>query len=111
MRNFVPLFIISLLLLGLSSLYAEEKNDFAFERFNFYFENDIFDQTDKGYTNGVKFSAIYQVNTEEYTYLTIPFIDDVSKNHFVTFSLAQEIYTPEDTNATTPHPEEHPYAA
>jgi len=106
-----PYFFISILLFSLSSLYAEEKNDFAFERFNLYFENDIFDRTDKGYTNGVKFSAIYQVNTEEYTYLTIPFIDDASKNHFVTFSLAQEIYTPEDTNATTPRPEEHPYAA
>lgn len=93
-----------------SSLFGEEKNDFAFERFNFYFENDIFDQTDKGYTNGVKFSAIYQVNIEEYTYLTIPFIDDKANNHFVTFSLAQEIYTPEDTNATEPIPDDQPYA-
>lgn len=98
------------LLLGLSCLSAEEKNDFSFERFNFYFENDIFDNTDKGYTNGVKFSAIYQVNTQEYTYLTVPFIHDESKNHFVTFSLGQEIYTPEDTNVTEPIPGDHPYA-
>jgi len=110
MRKFVTNFFISLLLLNLSSLYAEEKNDFAFERFNLYFENDIFDQTDKGYTNGVKFSAIYRVNTKEYPYLTLPFIHDESKNHFVTFSIGQDIFTPEDTNATIPDPNDHPYA-
>ena len=90
--------------------YAEEQNDFAFERFNLYFENDIFDQTDKGYTNGVKFSAIYNVNTEVYPFFKIPFLFDESKNHFVTFSLGQDIFTPEDTNATIPDPNDSPYA-
>ena len=102
--------LLSTLLLTTSILQAEEQNDFAFERFNLYFENDIFDSTDKGYTNGVKFSAIYQVNTEEYTYLTIPFLHDESKNHFVTLAFGQDIYTPEDTNLTVPNPDDQPYA-
>ncbi len=99
-----------MLLLSLSPLSAEEKNDFAFERFNLYFENDIFDQTDKGYTNGVKFSAIYQVDTEVYPFFKIPFLYDSSKNHFVTLSMGQDIFTPEDTNATIPDPNDSPYA-
>ena len=33
-------------------LNAQERDDFSLERFNLYFENDIFDQTDRDYTNG-----------------------------------------------------------
>jgi len=98
------------LLIPISSLYAEDDNNFAFERFNLYFENDIFDQTDNGYTNGVKFSAIYRVNTQEYSFFKIPFIHDDSKNHFVTFSVGQDIFTPKDTNATIPDSNDAPYA-
>ena len=99
-----------LLLLVIPSLYAEDENNFAFERFNFAFENDIFDRTDKGYTNGTKISAIYNVNTEVYPFFKIPFLYDSSKNHFTTLSFGQDINTPDDTNATIPNPNDVPYS-
>ncbi len=99
-----------LLLLMAPTLYAEEKNDFAFERFNLYFENDIFDQTDKGYTNGVKFSTIFQIDAEEYPYLRFPLFHAPTKNNFVTFSFGQDIFTPEDTTLVVPNPDDQPYA-
>jgi len=91
-------------------LNAQERDDFSLERFNLYFENDIFDQTDRDYTNGVKFSAIYRVNTEVYAWLRPPLVNDASKNHFVTLSLGQEIYTPDDTSLEIPDPNDRPYA-
>ena len=100
---------LSTLLLPIT-LYAQESNDFTFERFNLYFENDIFDKTDKGYTNGVKFSAIYRVNSERYPFFKTPFVYDPSKNQFITFSLGQDIYTPEDTQRNPPNPDDVPYS-
>ena len=90
--------------------YAEDENNFAFERFNFALENDLFDKTDKGYTNGTKISVIYNVNTEVYSFFKIPFLYDSSKNHFTTISFGQDILTPEDTNATIPNPDDMPYS-
>jgi hypothetical protein len=37
------------------------------ELYNFYFENDLFDGTDSGYTNGVKFSWV-SANLKDYTH-------------------------------------------
>ena len=110
--NIKALFCASCIFISSQTLYAqEERDDFAFERFNLHFENDIFDKTDKNYTNGVKFSAIYKIDAEKYDYFQIPLFYDASKNHFVTFSLGQDIYTPSETNTTTPDPNDHPYGA
>ena len=109
MNVILPIILLLNMLLS-ASLWAEESNDFAFERFNLYFENDIFDKTDKGYTNGVKFSAIYNVNTDVYPFFKAPFFYDPSKNHFTTFSFGQDIFTPADTQAVPPNPEDSPYA-
>ncbi len=92
-------------------IYAEDDNGFALERFNFSFENDIFDRTDKVYTNGTMISAIYNVNTEVYPFFKSPLLYDHSKNHFTTISFGQDIYTPEDTNLVPPNPDDVPYSA
>ena len=105
------LFSTFMLLISFQTLCAEEKKgDFFLERFNIYFENDIFDKTDKGYTNGVKFSTIFNVNTEVYPFFKAPFFYDSTKNHFVTFSVGQDIFTPEDTQALPPDTKDRPYA-
>ncbi len=106
------LFFIPLLLILPYTLNAQEvSNMFAFKRFNLHFENDIFDKTDKNYTNGVKFSALYKIDAQKYDYFQIPFLYEASKNHFVTFSFGQDIYTPSETNITIPDSNDHPYAA
>ncbi|MCJ7766347.1 MAG: lipid A deacylase LpxR family protein, partial [Thiovulaceae bacterium] len=110
MKRAVRIFLLSGILLNTAALFAEETPAFEFERFNFYFENDIFDKTDKNYTSGLKFSAIYQVDTNAYRYLEMPFIHDKTKNHFLTLLIGQEIYTPEDTDSAIPNPEDQPYA-
>jgi len=111
MRIYRLFFLLLFLFLSYRPLLAEEKNDFAFQRFNFSFENDIFDRTDKGYTNGTKFALIYKVNTEVHPFFKIPFLYDSSKNHFTKFSLGQDIMTPDDTNRTNPDPNDVPYSA
>ncbi len=102
--------VLFILILQSLTLYAEEENNFAFERFNFTLENDLFDQSDKGYTNGTKISAIYNVNTDVYSFFKIPFLYDSTKNHFTTISFGQDILTPEDTNDTIPNPNDEPYS-
>ena len=46
-----------LLLLPLIT-YAETEDDEAPWTFNFYFENDLFTETDQSYTNGLRFSLV-----------------------------------------------------
>lgn len=85
--------------------------------FTLYFENDYFGGTDRHYTNGVKFSWLTADLSEwgqtgwRQTFLEhLPFLNrpDTQKNFG--FALGQNIYTPQDTDAVIPDPNDRPYA-
>lgn len=94
---------------------------------NFYFENDLFSNTDQQYTNGVRLSF---VSPEIDSFIDAPELpgwirdanrllapldpetvdlgDDVSRR--LIFTLGQLMFTPEDRERTTLDPDDRPYA-
>lgn len=80
------------------------------ERVNFYFENDFFSNADAKYTSGAKLSAVYFIPEADSVFEEIPFINDKSKAHFVSMGIAQQIFTPINTNESELVQNERPYA-
>lgn len=92
------------------------------ELYNFHFENDLFNDTDNGYTNGVKFSWV-SANLRDYTRdPCLPhwirqlnrLLENLhpgkytSRNMVVT--VGQSMFTPLDQNRTDLIPNDRPYA-
>jgi len=105
--------------LQMSLLNAQElkKLDFGnkdipwrLERINFYFENDLFFNSDSKYTSGLKLSSVYFVPLADKFFEKVPFLYDESKAHFVSMGIAQQIFTPTDTIASELVVEDRPYA-
>lgn len=81
-----------------------------------YFENDYFGGTDRGYTNGVKLSWLSSDLTSwgtgwrkafaEY----MPFINRPDGQKNLGVALGQAMFTPQDTKAFNPDPNDRPYA-
>lgn len=94
---------------------------------NFYFENDLFADTDQSYTNGIRLAW---VSPDIDTYLYDPALpawlrgvnswftplypspenanDEIHRN--LVFTIGQQMYTPEDRERTTIDPNDRPYA-
>ena len=93
---------------------------------NFYLDNDLFTNTDRNYTNGIRVSLVspnvdnfltddclpeWVLGVNQY----LPFLDadasgedGIQRNVVITFG--QQIYTPTDLNRTTVDPNDRPYA-
>ena len=95
--------------------------------FTFRFENDLFANTDRFYTSGVKFNWISPdldwfrelswlkkekavQNGIDWILQRLPFSDDTSRQRHVSLSAGQMLYTPRDIKARTLIPDDRPYA-
>lgn len=86
--------------------------------FTFYWENDTFTGTDQDYTNGLKltWSKPYRQRRSQKRGLTtwminwLPFVRDPKAKRTTSFSLGQDIYTPENTDRTDLIVDDRPYA-
>jgi lipid A 3-O-deacylase len=90
---------------------------------SFYYENDLFFNTDRYYTNGTKFSWISPDLSEAFHEAAevpgwlrpiarrMPFVNDLGINKVVVLSLGQNLYTPADIATTEAQPNDRPYAA
>lgn len=88
---------------------------------NLYFENDLFANTDRNYTNGVKLSWI-SPDLSDYRdspnlprwagglIRHLPFIHEPGLQRHVVIALGQSIHTPEDITSTSLIPDDQPYA-
>ena len=90
-------------------LFASE-HEWEYERFNFYFENDLFSSTDYGYSYGGKISQLMYRPEAKSEWLKIPFISNINRANFISFALTQQIFTPDDLNATELIVDDRPYA-
>ena len=88
--------------------------------FSFYFENDLFADTDQNYTNGVKLTWISPDLTRyaESKQLPewglkivrcLPFINEPGFQRNVSFSLGQNMYTPQDISRSDLIKDDRPY--
>lgn len=85
--------------------------------FTVYFENDYFGGTDQNYTNGAKLSWLSgdltdwgQSGWRRGFLEALPFVNNPGTQKNFGFSLGQNIYTPQDSNAPVPDPTDRPYA-
>ena len=85
-----------------------------------YFENDLFTGTDRYYTNGVKlgWSSSDLANYSDSPYASpflplfniLPYINERAYQKNLVFAFGQNMYTPDDTEATALVPGDRPYA-
>jgi len=96
--------LLSLLLIAVHPLLAEEKASFEPVHYNIVFENDYFVTTDRWYTTGVDLSLLSRIYARP-----LPFSDKKSLS-YIGLSLSLEMYTPEKFNDPEPQPNDRPYA-
>ena len=101
--------IMVLFIFATSSAYAGKEEWDAF-RFNLYFENDIFAATDHQYTSGVELNLIYHVQNPSSAIYDFLFLDYGKIDTYISFSLANQIFTPFDINETKLIIDDRPYA-
>ena len=107
--------IYIVVLLFLSSLtFAEEtkeENSWDLYQFKIYFENDMFGNfTDAQYSSGEKFNLTYHINNPENVLYDFLSSDGSGEEIFLTFNLANQIYTPMDLTETELIEDDRPYA-
>ncbi|MEN8147923.1 MAG: lipid A deacylase LpxR family protein [Campylobacterota bacterium] len=91
-------------------LLGADEGDWEFERINFYFENDVFSNTDSDYSDGSRLSVLMYRTEGEDEWLNIPFTDGFERVHFISFSLTQQIFTPDDLTRSDLIVDDRPYA-
>ena len=107
---FLTLFSFMTLLHANEPTKSAEANTWHFDRFNFYFEDDIYSQTDNDYSAGERLSFLYFIENEEYVLYNLLFLDYDKSYSYATFSLTNQIFTPTDTDATELIVDDRPYA-
>lgn len=91
--------------------FPEPVDDLA--TWSFVWENDYFADTDQNYTNGIRISYLSALKKPEgvsgfLAYKLLGADDDASVRRG--FAIGHSIFTPEDTAASAPLPDQHPYA-
>jgi lipid A 3-O-deacylase len=120
MRSIAMVFFACLGLLPLTVL-AQEKKAKDSSTFTFYLENDVFTDTDREYTSGVRLTWISPDLTDyredpqlpEWSYPIIdklPFVNEPGFQRSVSISIGQNIYTPEDLERSDLIQDDRPYA-
>ncbi len=116
-------FVVVLVIVGIfypGAIWAAEKVEDS-STFSVRFENDLFTNTDRNYTNGVKLSWISPdltsyAESEDLPQWShgiirrLPYINEPGQIRNVSFSLGQNMYTPSDISRTDLMEQERPYA-
>jgi len=87
----------------------EEKN-WILDRANFYIENDVYFGTDDGYSTGEMFTFLYFVPEPDNFVHTILGYNTKKSYSYLSFSIANQIYTPTNTLTSAFQPDDRPYA-
>jgi hypothetical protein len=97
--------LLSVLVFASLSVQADE---WKLKNINFHMENDADFRTDEAYTYGADIAVLYLL--DDASYLHIPFTDYKQKTNYISFSYAQQIYTPEDLERSDLIVDDRPYA-
>ena len=104
---------LTLIIFSYSQLFSQELKDdksWIFDRANFYIENDVYFGTDDGYSTGEMFTFLYFVpEADNFVHNALGYNTKESYS-YLTFSIANQIYTPTNTFATTLQIDDRPYA-
>ncbi|MDF1875297.1 lipid A deacylase LpxR family protein [Sulfurimonas sp. SAG-AH-194-I05] len=104
-------YLLTLLITLMVSVQLQAANkEWIFERLNIYAENDVFYATDKSYSAGQSFDLLYEIPNEDYALYSLLGNNDVATNSYITFALANQIFTPTDVATTSLILDDRPYA-
>ena len=102
------------------AIHAQSLNDPNFNTLTVYWANDALASTDRDYTNGIKltWSTPYRFDKDkkrlpkwDYPIIgSLPFVNDTTRQRSTSFSIGQDIYTPEDLLETELIKDDRPYA-
>ncbi len=121
-------FILLIILVTLSRSVLADKPPHESWTFSFGFENDLFADTDRFYTNGIKLNWIspelkwfedlewikrdaFLSDTLKQFIKLLPYNEDPNRQRHFSFSIGQKIFTPEDINNFNLVTTDRPYAA
>ncbi|MFT5660439.1 MAG: lipid A 3-O-deacylase [Sulfurimonas sp.] len=106
LKSLVFIFLSTQILLASEN----ENKSWVFDRANFYIENDVYFGTDDGYSTGEMFTFLYFVpQADNFVYDMLGYNTKKSYS-YITFSIANQIYTPTNTFTTDLQPNDRPYA-
>ena len=121
-KNLVMVCLAWICLVSASQVFAEEEKTIEEKSwtFSFYFENDLFADTDQNYTNGVKMTWIspdlsrYAESDQlpEWSLKiarSLPFVNEPGFQRNIAFSVGQNMYTPGDISRTELIEDDRPY--
>jgi lipid A 3-O-deacylase len=120
-RRTVYFLLLGLILATPGYVSAQNGNNNYFDTFTVYWENDVFADTDRNYTNGIKltWSTPFLAEGQEDSHLpqwsypvlnSLPLVNDPSTKRAISLSIGQNIYTPEDTKEKDLIEDDRPYA-
>ena len=99
-----------IIFLLLTSLINAAQEQFELESFSYSMENDTNVDTDFGYTHGAKISFLFYRDDTRDSFLNIPFTSSQNTNNFISFSYANQMFTPYDLDETQPIKDDRSYA-
>jgi len=111
MKQKKTIFLLIVLLLPHWILAQTEKAQNS-GNFSFFFENDVFAGTDRGYTSGIKLVWTKEFESSQKKLLSevLPLTKKSDSRRIISISLAQNIYTPDDIERFDVIEEDRPYA-
>ncbi len=102
--------VVFLVSLGASEVSENTSSDWELNRFNFYFEDDVYTKTDDGYSAGERLSFLYYIPNEDYSMYELLMLDFGDADSYFSMALTNQIFTP--TNMSDSHliVDDRPYA-
>ena len=108
MLRILLLTLLSINIIASDNNYRGEK--WHLERSNFYFENDMFFDTDYDYTAGIRLSWLYHVENPRKNIYDLSPLDFGNSNTYRSFALVHQIFTPMDKEKKELIVDDRPYA-
>jgi len=102
--------ILKIILLLITVVQLVSADKWTFTRAEFTFENDADIRTDRAYTQGGQLYALMHREDVNDSWLQIPFMSAYNREQFISFSVGQQMFTPDDLNDSIAIKGQQPYA-
>ena len=102
--------ILRILLAFITTVSLASADEWSFTRADFTFENDADVRTDRAYTQGGKLYVLMHREDVNDSWLQIPFMSAYNREQFISFAVAQQMFTPDDLKSSAAIPGQQPYA-
>ncbi len=99
-----------IIFLLLANLLNAGEELFELEAFSYSMENDANVDTDLGYTHGASLSLLFYRGDTQNSFLNIPFTSFQNRNNFISFTYANQMFTPYDLDKEQIIKDDRPYA-